>query len=202
MRMVTLAPGATGAAHSADRSLVSLADLAPRIRTGCVFEQQPARTCGVLVTREAPRHLNRVRVAIAAHWRWCAPSVLLLTGHTNACSHRRCRHDDAHAAGHRCDLPAPRLRLGWEAFAAAYRAELDRWPRLAHLAVAQQIARWLDTFETVTILSFESSMPHGETLIAWEQCGEFQPYTQRHVFRDWLLTGPSRQTNDVGPIEH
>jgi len=170
---------------------ISLTDLAPRIRTGCLYDLQPDRTFGLLVTRQAPRRLQRVQVAIRAHWPWFAPSFLLLTGHSGACAHRRCRHDDADAAGHRCNVPLPRQQLGWEAFAAAYRAELDRWPRLAHVAVVQQIARWLQTFQTVTILSFESSMPRGIAFAAWQERGEFVPYSQRHILRDWLLTGPA-----------
>jgi hypothetical protein len=123
------------------------------------------------------------------------PSFMLLTGHAGACPHRRCRHDDASAAGHRCEAPVPHQQLGWEGFAAAYRAELDRWPRLAQLAVARQIALWLQTFQTVTLLSFEPSMPRGAALAAWRERrerGEFIPYAQRHILRAWLLTGPLR----------
>ena len=81
--------------------------------------------------------------------------------------------------------------LGGTASPAAYRAELDRWPRLAHVAVVQQIARWLQTFETVTILSFESSAPRGAALTAWHEQGAFRPYAQRHIFREWLLMEPA-----------
>jgi hypothetical protein len=118
-----------------------------------------------------------------------------LTGHTSACRHRQGRHDDGsptgHRLGHQCDAPALRQQLGWDGFASAYRAELDRWPRLAHVAVVQQIARWLLTFETVTILSSEASAPHGAALTAWQEQGEFRPYTQRHIFREWLLQEPA-----------
>jgi hypothetical protein len=173
-------------------SLISLTELAPRIRTGCVFEEQPEDTCGVLVTREAPRRLARGRSAIQVHWRWCAPSHFLLTGHTAKCRHRRCRPDKGHDTGHHGELPGPPHRLGWEAFAVAYRAELDRWPRLAHVAAIHQIGRWLQTFETVTLLSIEPSMPRGAALAAWRERDEFIPYAQRHILRDWLLTGPLR----------
>ena len=195
--MTTLTPVADtslNAAHPAGSSAaISLTDLALRIRTGCLYDLQPENTFGLLVTREVPRRLHHVRVAIQAHWHWFAPSFLLLTGHTGACSHRRCRYEDAPSAGHRCDVAVPRQQLGWEAFAAAYRAELDRWPHLAHVVVVQQISRWLQTFETVTILSFESSMPRGAALAAWTQRGAVRPYTQRQVFRDWLLTGSSME---------
>jgi hypothetical protein len=73
----------------------------------------------------------------------------------------------------------------------AYRAELERWPRLAHLAVVRQIALWLQTFQTVTLLSFEPSMPRGAALAARQERGEFVPYAQRHVLRDWLLSDTS-----------
>jgi hypothetical protein len=33
-------------------------------------------------------------------------------------------------------------------------------------------------------------MPRGAALAAWREHGEFIPYTQRHILRDWLLTGP------------
>jgi hypothetical protein len=187
-----------GALASVDSAAISLTDLAPRIRTGCVYDLQPEDTFGLLVTREAPRRLHRARVAIKAHWHWFAPSFLLLTGHSGACAHRRCRHDDAHVTGHRCAVAVPRQQLGWEAFAAAYRAELDHWPHLVHVAALHQIARWLQTFETVTLLSFESSMPRGAALIAWQQRGEFQPYTQRHILLQWLLTGPSKSVSAPG----
>jgi hypothetical protein len=171
-------------------ALISLDDLALRIRTGCVFEAQSEDICGVLVTREAPRRIARVRSAIHAHWRWCAPSIFLLTGHTTLCRHRRCHPNEGETAGHTCDSPAPRQRIGWEGFAVAYRAELDRWPRLAHIAAIQQIARWLQTFETVTLLSFEPSLPRGAALAAWRERSQFDPYSQRHILRDWLLAQP------------
>jgi hypothetical protein len=182
-------------------SLISLTDLASRIRTGCVFEEQPDDTCGILLTREAPRRLARVRSAIQVHWRWCAPSVFLLTGHTTMCCHRRChpnKGQSGQTAGHSCDVPASHQRMGWEAFAAAYRAELDHWPRLAHVAAVHQIARWLQTFQTVTLLSFEPSLPRGAALAAWRERGEFVPYAQRHILKDWLLSSP-RTTADPAP---
>jgi hypothetical protein len=169
--MKALMPTTAGAARRAPAPIapatVSLSGLAPRIRTGCLYEPQPADTFGVLVTRQAPRRLHRVQASVRAHWPWFGPSFLLLTSHSGPCTHRQCRHEDADAAGHRCDVPTPRQQLGWEGFVAAYRAELDRWPRLAHLAVIRQIALWLQTFETVTLLSFEPSMPRGAALAVW-----------------------------------
>jgi len=163
--------------------LLSLAELADRIRTGCVYEGQPQETVGLLVTREDPRerwHKRPVRAPIRAHWSRFAPSVSLLTGSSQPCSHSRhtrCQHE----------RPAA---LGWEGFAAAYRAELERWPFLVQLAVVRQLASWLCSYRTVTILSFEPSQPRGEALEAWERRGEFVPWAQRHVFREWLLCLP------------
>jgi hypothetical protein len=54
----------------------------------------------------------------------------------------------------------------------------------------RRIALWLQTFETVTILSFEPSLSRGAALVAWRERGEFIPYAKGHILRDWLLTGP------------
>jgi hypothetical protein len=163
--------------------VLSLAGLAHRIRTGCIYDEQPEDTFGLLVTREDPRvrwRKRTVRAPIDAHWRSFAPSVSLLTGANQPCSHSRhthCQHER-------------RPALGWEGFAAAYRAELERWPFLVQLAVVRQVAVWLCSYRTVTILSFEPSMPRGAALEAWKQRGEFVPWAQRHVFREWLLHLP------------
>lgn len=153
------------------------ADLAGRIRTGCLYEAQPDGTLGVLVTRDDPRTRYRGRRVLApihAHWATFAPSVFLLTGHETACRARRCR-GDGRCAGH-----TP-LRLGWPTFAAAYHAELERWPFLTRLALARQVAGGLCTAPTVTILSFEPArrIPPSGAANAW---------AQRHVFRDWLVS--------------
>jgi len=164
--------------------VLSLAELADRIRTGCVYEEQPEETVGVLVTRDDPRERWRTRPVLApirTHWRRFSPSVSLLTGASQPCRysrHTRCQHERQPAA------------LGWEGFAAAYRAELERWPFLVQWAVVRQVASWLCSFRTVTILSFEPSRPRGAALEAWQRRGEFVPWAQRHVFREWLLGLP------------
>ncbi len=174
------------------RLVLSLAELADRIRTGCVYEVQPQDTLGLLVTREDPRERwskRQVPAPIGAHWRSFAPSVLLLTGASQPCRyfrHTHCQHERRPAA------------LGWEGFAAAYRAELERWPFLVQLAVVRQIACWVCSYRTVTILSFEPSRPRGAALLAWERSGEFMPWAQRHVFREWLLSLPPVELCAVG----
>jgi hypothetical protein len=149
------------------------AALAARLRTGCVYEAQPPDTIGLLVTRADPRTRRggqRISAAIHVHWPLFAPSVQLLTGHETACRTRRCR-----GLG-RCEGHAL-LHLGWPAFAAAYRAELEAWPLHTRLAIARQVAAWLRSAPTVTILSFERRPPTESTAECW---------AQRDVFRDWL----------------
>jgi hypothetical protein len=138
---------------------VAPAALGTRLRTGCVYDAQLPDTFGLLVTRTDPRTRRsrpRPLAAIQAHWPLFAPSLLLLTGHETACRSRRC-----HGMG-RYDGHAPQ-HLGWPAFAAAYRAELEAWPCHTRLAIAQQIAAWLHTAPTVTILSFEHRTPAEST---------------------------------------
>lgn len=152
--------------------------LADRIHAGSVFEWQASDTLGLLVTRDDPRtrwRSRRVLAPINVHWPMFAPSVFLLTGHETACRARRCR-GDRFCTGH-----AP-LQLGWPAFAAAYRAELDRWPFQIRLALARQIVAWLCMVPSLTILSFERprrtqsrETAHGEN------------WAQRHIFRQWVL---------------
>jgi hypothetical protein len=69
---------------------------------------------------------------------------------------------------------------------------------LVQLAVVRQIATWLCSYRTVTILSFEPSMPRGAALEAWERQGEFVPWAQRHVFHEWLLRLPPVELCVVG----
>jgi hypothetical protein len=176
--------GSTTPMHAA----ISLAQLARRIRTGCVYEEQSDDVFGLLVTRHDPRarwHARPVRAAIDAHWPLLAPSVQLLTGQTEPRQRRRNPHER-------------RPALGWEGFAAAYRGELERWPFLVQVAVVRQIAAWLCSYRTVTILSFEPSWPRGAALEAWERRGEFVPWAQRHVFREWLLGLPPVEVCVVG----
>jgi hypothetical protein len=166
------------------RQDITSAPPAERIRTGCVYEWQSAGTFGLLVTRDDPRTRRRARPVLApidAHWALFAPSVFLLTGHGTVCRARRCRGVGRYE-GH-----SP-LSLGWPAFAAAYRVELERRTLPGRLAVVRQILEWLHTYRTVTVLSFEPGTPRGEALVAWEQRGEFVPWAQRHVFRDWLVS--------------
>ena len=160
-------PGHASFAHH------SIAALAERILTGCVYDAELPETFGLLVTRGDPRtnrRYHRTLAPIHAHWPLYAPSMQLLTGHDTACRVRRCRGVGRHA-GHAT------IHLGWPDFAAAYRAELEVWPFLTRLAVARQLVTWLCTSPTITILSFEDHPREGSTAECW---------AQRHVFRDWL----------------
>jgi hypothetical protein len=174
-------------------SAITPAELATRIRTGCVYERQPTGTFGVLVTRSDPRTRRRAYRTLApihAHWSTFAPSVALLTGHPTACRSRRC-----HGAG-RC-VEHARVHLGGPAFAQAYRAELERCSLHTRLAVARQVIEWLRIAPTLTILSFERRAPHGPTLLVEEEVdGVTAGWAQRHVFRDWLVS----LLASVGPL--
>jgi len=180
-----------GQVAAAARVTRSLAELAGRIRTGCVFEEQPDGTFGLLVTRHDPRARWRSRAVLTpidAHWATLAPSVALLTGRDAGCRARRCRGTDAHA-GH-LGADGGRSRLGWEGFAAAYRAELEEAPERLRRGIVRQILAWLREYRTLTILSFEPGTPRGEAQHVWEERGVFVPWAQRHAFRDWLLALP------------
>src|SRR5262249_50415651 len=149
------------------------------IRTGCVYEVQPADTYGVLVTREDPRTRWRARQVLApidVHWRTFAPSVFLLTGHESACRVHRCR------GVRRCDGHVP-LQLGWSAFAAAYRAELEQQPFLTCLSVIRKVVGWLQVVPTLTILSFERGTPERGAPDEVVRSAK-ETWAQRHIFRE------------------
>jgi len=184
-------PGWADGSGAPTRVTISLQQLAERIRTGCVYEEQPEGTFGLLVTRDDPRSRRRsrvIRAPIDAYWAALSPSARLLTGRDAGCRARRCRGSARHA-GH-LDGREARPRLGWEGFVAAYRAELEACPEWKRLGIVRHVARWLESHRTLTILSFEPGMPRGEALAAWERYGAFAPWAQRHVFRDWLLDLP------------
>jgi hypothetical protein len=166
------------------RGLLTPSPLAERIRTGCVYEWQPPNTFGVLVTRDDPRirwRARRVLAPIHVQWAPYAPSMWLLAGKESACRARRCYGVDR-CTGHAALTP------GWPAFAAAYRAELERRSLAERFGMLRQVLVWLHTYPSVTILSLERGMPKGEALLAWEQRGEFVPWAQRHIFREWLVS--------------
>lgn len=122
-----------------------------RVRIGCVYEAQPADTLGLLVTRARPR--RSARAQIDAWWPLLAPSRAL--------------------------LEAPRVNqrgLGWDLFAARYRAELDGLPPAARLGARLLIAQWLRRVTTVTLLTFERTRDRGIE----------QDRSQRRVLLEWL----------------
>ena len=113
------------------------ASLAPRLRTGCVYELQPRETFGLLVMRSEPK--RGVRSRVDAWWPQLAPSLELITA--------RSRDRD---------------RFGWDAFTARYRAELQDHSRATYLGALIQIGIWLKTYPTVTLLSLEHIPFDGE----------------------------------------
>jgi uncharacterized protein YeaO (DUF488 family) len=128
-----------------------LCDLPQRLHTACLFEPRGGGTIAVLVTRAQPKRRRGVRYH--AWWPQLAPSLSLLY--------------------------APREQIeGAEAFAHAYRAELDALPQRIWLDVLLELAAWLRKAPSVTLLSFERAL---------NPSVEPQTLTQRGVLRDWLL---------------
>jgi uncharacterized protein YeaO (DUF488 family) len=132
-------------------------DLAERLLTGCLRAPAPPRTYSVLITRARPK---RCAVHCRAWWRELAPSMALL--HTTS-------SDDSRRAD----------------FAHAYGAELDALPLRAWYRALLRLAEWLQTYPSVTLLSYER-------VPALLEC---QTITQRTVLRTWLLRAPSLQSS-------
>src|SRR5262249_26799166 len=123
-----------------------LPSVAHLLRTGCLYEPQPERTCGVLVTRAEPRRKERgMPVPIVAWWPHLAPSLALVRIH--------------HPVG---------TSWGWEQFVACYWAELQATSRTTYLRAVVQLGFWLRRYPTVTLLSFEQA-PWGEESLAQTQ---------------------------------
>jgi uncharacterized protein YeaO (DUF488 family) len=132
-------------------------DLAERLLTGCLHDPAPPQTYSVLITRTRPK---RCAVHYRAWWRELAPSMALL--HTTS-------SDDSRR----------------DEFAHSYRAELDALPLRAWYRALLRLAEWLQTYPSVTLLSYER-------VPALLEC---QTITQRTVLRTWLLRAPSLQSS-------
>jgi uncharacterized protein YeaO (DUF488 family) len=128
-------------------------ELANRLLTGCLRDAPPPLTFPVLVTRTRPKCCA---ARYQAWWRELAPSMALLHTTTLEGSTR-------------------------DGFARAYRAELDALPLHAWYHALLQLAEWLHTYPTVTLLSYERVPASLER----------QTLTQRSVLRAWLLIAPS-----------
>jgi uncharacterized protein YeaO (DUF488 family) len=139
-------------------------DLAERLLTGCLRAPAPPRTYPVLITRTRPK---RCTAQYQTWWRELAPSIALL--HT-----------------------APSEDSRREAFARAYRAELDALPLHTWYRALLQLAEWLHTYPSVTLLSHERVLPLLER----------QTVTQRSVLRAWLLGAPDPRpsTSEEGAL--
>src|SRR5262249_25050213 len=102
-------------------------DLAERLLTGCLHDPAPPRAYPVLITRTRPK---RCAVPYQTWLRQLAPSMALL--HTVPCEEFR-----------------------RESFAGAYGAELDALPLRMWYGALLQLARWLQNYPTVMLLSYE-----------------------------------------------
>jgi len=74
------------------------------------------------------------------------------------------------------------VHLGWEAFARCYRAELDALPTRVHMEAVLQLAYWMRTHGSVTLLTHERVVGGDEA----------HARTQRRLLREWLLGLPGR----------
>jgi len=158
--------GASVTRHADGCSLVPSA--AARVCTGSILEPQPADTFGLLVMRARPR---RVVAVVHDAWAHLAPSPALLIGRTSGMPR-----------GGPSGCRGARFHLGWDEFAAAYRAELEALPPRVHMELAWQLGFWLRFHRTVTLLSHERAAGGDEA----------GARTQRRLLRDWLLGLPLR----------
>jgi hypothetical protein len=140
--------------------------LAFRLGMGCVYEPQIPDAYGILVMRHRPP--RRLRATIHDQWSRFAPSHFLVTGRVTGDP-----LGDASAHG-------ANLHLGWEAFAIAYRDELDALGESVRQLVRAQLMQLLRYHRRVVLLSSERAL------------GGFElgARTQRRLFRDWILGRP------------
>src|SRR5579859_1337863 len=107
-----------------------------RIRTGCLYEGQPASTYSIAVMRFDPRLSGRQQIPFHEWWPELAPSAPLLN------AYRRLDTHGQHA-------------LPWPAFAHAYLAELDGLPTALLLGLIQTLCEMPSRYTTVTLLCCE-----------------------------------------------
>jgi hypothetical protein len=133
-----------------------------RILLGCAYESQFPEAYGILLMRHRPRG---VKATVHDIWPRYAPSHFLITGRLD---------------GDRLDAPTRRggnLHLGWEAFATAYRGELDALGESVRQAIRVELAMLLRFKRRVVLLSSE------RPLLGIEVGAR----TQRRIFKDWVL---------------
>jgi uncharacterized protein YeaO (DUF488 family) len=129
-------------------------EMALRLKTGCVGEDLYDGTYTILVTRKWPHSL--MDGAVHDWWPALAPLPRLL-----------------HAPRRKRDNRG----MSWEQFAARYRADLDGLPLSVQRSHLLLLARLLQQYPTVTLLSLEPSrgLPEAEV------------HAQRRVLWRWLV---------------
>lgn len=145
---------------------LSVCRFAYRIGLGCVFDPQAPDAYGILLMRHRPP--RRLRATVHDHWVRFAPSHFLVTG--------RITGELLGPAGQH----GANLHLGWDAFATAYRAELDALGERTRHLVRAELAQLLRYHRRVVLLSSERAL-YGI---------ELQARTQRRLFKDWVLGHP------------
>jgi uncharacterized protein YeaO (DUF488 family) len=129
-----------------------------RLRTGCLYEGQPASTYGIAVLRYDPRRSGRRQIPFHAWWPELAPSAPLLTAY---------RTMDRH--GQRA--------LSWRDFARSYLTELEAVPTSVLLNLVATLCQMPCRYKTVTFLGCEHAAAADEQRV---RC-------HRRLLRAWLL---------------
>lgn len=133
--------------------------LAPeRLRTGCIYEGQPADSYLIAVMRFDPRLSGWRQVPIHEWWPTLAPQVPVLNAY---------RHLDAHG----------QRQIQWPEFARRYLAGLDLLPTQLLVDLIRSFGVLPSRYKTVTLLCCEHATAADERRV---RC-------HRRLLRHWLL---------------
>jgi uncharacterized protein YeaO (DUF488 family) len=129
-----------------------------RLRTGCIYEAQPAATYSLCVLRFDPRLGGRRQVPFHEWWPELAPTAPLLVGYRTLDTH-----------GQRA--------VSWAAFARSYLAELDTLPTRLLVGLVEGLCALPCRYTSVTLLGCEHPTAADEGRV---RC-------HRRLLRAWLL---------------
>jgi uncharacterized protein YeaO (DUF488 family) len=129
-----------------------------RLRTGCVYEGQPASSYCMAVLRYDPRISGRRQVPFHEWWPELAPSSTLLVAYRTVDTYGR-------------------RQLAWAEFARAYLAELDALPVRPLLDFIATLNDMPSRYRSVTFLGCEHATAADEGRV---KC-------HRRLLRSWLL---------------
>ena len=129
-----------------------------RIRTGCVYEAQPAASYSLCVLRFDPRLSGRRQIPFHEWWPELAPTTPLVKGYRTLDTH-----------GQRA--------ISWAAFAQSYFAELDALPTRLLVSLVEELCELPCRYMSVTLLGCEHPTAADELRV---RC-------HRRLLRLWLL---------------